>query len=154
MCAIRGSGFGIGAGSLYGPRFGAAFGVMAALSQVVAYRIGIRPTLDYQAAARPRLTIRQQLAALNRTVGYTVGAYLSALVAGRSALGWATSVRFGLVIGLMTAIVNLCSPFIEWSVDRAPAKRLGVFGIILILTGFSLQSVQYFVTLLDVDLRS
>jgi hypothetical protein len=31
---------------------------------------------------------------------------------------------------------------------------MGVFGIALILVGFSLQSVQYWVSLLDVSIRS
>jgi hypothetical protein len=35
-----------------------------------------------------------------------------------------------------------------------PEKRMGVFGVGLILLGFALQSVQYWVALLDVTLSS
>jgi hypothetical protein len=34
------------------------------------------------------------------------------------------------------------------------ALRMGVFGVSLILIGFALQSVQYWVALLDVSIRS
>lgn len=40
------------------------------------------------------------------------------------------------------------------SIDRMPARRMGVFGIGLILIGFALQSVQYWLILLDVTIRS
>ena len=57
----------------------------------------------------------------------------------------------GLTIGVVTAISSSCTPFIEWFADHVPAKRMGVFGVGLILVGFSLQSVQYWVALLDVN---
>lgn len=43
------------------------------------------------------------------------------------------------------------TPFVEWSADRVPEKSMGVFGVGLILIGFTLQSVQYWVALLDVS---
>ena len=67
MSAIRGGGFALGAAYLYGGAFGATFGALSTVGQVLAYRAGIRPTLDYQPAARPRLTKHQFLAAVNRT---------------------------------------------------------------------------------------
>ena len=44
-------------------------------------------------------------------------------------------------------------PFVEWIADHVPEKRMGVFGVGLILIGFALQSVQYWVALLDVSIR-
>ena len=61
--------------------------------------------------------------------------------------------KAGLAIGAVTAIVNACSPFIEWTADRVPEKRMGVFGVGLILIGFALQSVQYWLSLFDVSVR-
>jgi len=55
--------------------------------------------------------------------------------------------------GVVTVIVGACTPFIEWGADHVPEKRMGVFGIALILVGFALQSVQYWVTLLNVNVR-
>ena len=123
------------------------------MGQVVAYRVGIRPTIDYQPATRPRLTKHQFLAAVNRTVGYAVAGYISALAAHQRANALSVGVKTGLAIGVVTAIASACMPFVEWSADHVPEKRMGVFGVGLILIGFALQSVQYWVALLDVSIR-
>ena len=65
----------------------------------------------------------------------------------------ALGVKAGLVIGIVTAVSNACTPFIEWTADYMPLRRMGVIGISLILAGFTLQSLQYWVTLLDVPVR-
>jgi len=85
MSAIRGGGFALGAAYLYRGAFGATFGALSTVGQVVAYQAGVRPTLDYQPATRPRLTKLQLLAAVNRTVGYAAAGYVSALMAHRRA---------------------------------------------------------------------
>ena len=149
MSAIRGGGFGLGAAYLYGAAFGAALGALSTLGQMVAYRVGMRPTLDYQPAARLRLTRNQLLGAVNRTVGYAAAGYISALAAQQSANALSVGVKVGLVIGAVTAAASACVSFTEWIADHVPEKRMGVFGVGLILTGFTLQSVQYWVALLD-----
>jgi hypothetical protein len=154
MSAIRGTGFALGAGYLYGSTFGATFGTLSTVGQVIAYRAGIRPTMDYRPATRPRLTKHQFLAAVNRAVGYVAAGFVSALIAHQRASALGIGVKAGLAIGAVTAIANACTPFIEWIADHVPEKRMGVFGIGLILVGFALQSVQYWVALLDVTVRS
>jgi hypothetical protein len=153
MSTIRGAGFGLGAAYLYGGAFGVTFGVLSAVGQTLAYRVGVRPTLDYQPATRPRLTRYQLLAAVNRTVGYAVTGYVSSLVARQPDHAIAVGLKAGLAIGLVTAIGGSCTPFIEWMADHLPQKRMGVLGVGLILIGFALQSVQYWVALLDVSIR-
>lgn len=153
MSAIRGGGFALGAAHLYGAVFGAAFGALSTVGQVVAYRAGIRPTIDYQPANRPRLTKSHLLAAVNRTFGYAVAGYISALMAGQRVNALSVGVRTGLAIGVVTAIAGACTPFVEWSADHVPEKRMGVFGVGLILIGFALQSVQYWLALLDVSIQ-
>jgi hypothetical protein len=153
MSAIRGVGFALGAAYLYGNRFGAVFGALSTVGQTFAYRVGIRPTLDYQPATRPRLTKHQFLAALNRAVGYAVAGYISALTAHQRANALGVGVKAGLAIGVVTAIGNACTPFVEWGADHVPEKLMGVFGVGLILIGFALQSVQYWLVLLDVSVR-
>jgi len=154
MSAIRGGGFALGAAYLYGGTFGATFGALSTVGQVLAYRAGIRPTIDYQPATRPRLTKHQFLAAVNRTVGYTVTGYLSSLVAQQREHAIAVGLKAGLAIGVVTAVAGACTPFVEWTVDHVPEKRMGVFGVGLILIGFALQSVQYWLALLDVSIGS
>jgi hypothetical protein len=143
----------LGASYLYGGTFGATFGVLSTVGQALAYQAGIRPTLDYQPATRPRLTKNQFLAVVNRTVGYTVAGYVSALMAHQRANALSVGVKAGLVIGVVTAIAGSCTPFVEWMADHVPEKRMGVLGVGLILIGFGLQSVQYWLALLDVSMR-
>ena len=149
MSAIRAAGYGLGVSYLYGARFGIVFGVLGTAGQVFAYRIGIRPTIDYQPVARPRLTRNQVLSAINRTFGYLVAGYLSALAAGQRANSVSIAIRVGLVIGLVTAALTAFTSFIEWGSDHVPEKSMGVFGVALILVGFALQSFQYWSTLFD-----
>jgi hypothetical protein len=148
MSAIRGVGFALGAAYLYGGTFGVTFGALSTVGQVIGYQVGIRPTIDYQPVARPRLTKQQFLAALNRTVGYAVAGFISALTAHQRANALRLGVQDGLVIGVVTAIATTCTSFVEWMADHVPEKSMGVFGLGLILAGFALQSVQYWVTLL------
>jgi hypothetical protein len=153
MSAIRGAGFAVGAAYIYGGVFGATFGVLNTVGQVVAYRFGMRPTIDYEPAARLRLTKFQFLGVVNRTVGSACAGFICALIAHlrESALG--VGVKFGLAIGVVTGVASACMPVIEWSADRLPEKRMGVLGVGLILVGFTLQSVQYWLVLLDVSIR-
>jgi hypothetical protein len=85
---------------------------------------------------------------VNRTVGYAAAGYISAFLANERATALRTGLRAGLAIGAITAIAGAWTPFVEWTADHMPQKRVGVLGIGLILAGFGLQSVQYWVALL------
>jgi hypothetical protein len=153
MSAIRGSGYAVGAYRLFGPVFAISFGVLSTVGQTIAYRFGIRPTAGYKPATRPRLTRFQVLAAANRTAGYTAAGYVSSLAAQHKSDAIVVGLKAGLAIGVVTAAVGFFTPFIEWTADHLPEKRMGVFGIGLILMGFTLQSAQYWAVLLDMNLR-
>ncbi len=153
MSAIRGCGFGLGASYSFGAPFGITFGVLSTFGQAIAYRFGIRPDINYQPAARPRWTRLQLLAAANRTVGYTVTGYVSSLVAQQREHAIAVGLKAGLAIGVVTAISGAFTPFIEWMADHIPQRRMGVFGVGMILIGFTLQSIQYWAALLDLNVR-
>jgi hypothetical protein len=151
--AIRGCGHGVGVASYFGPTVGLAFGALSTVAQVAAYHMGIRPTMNYAPAPRPGVTARQLLAVLNRTVGYGIAGWLSAQLAHQPDRALSFAFRIGLTMGLLTAVFSAWTPVIEWGIDNMPEKRMGVWGVVLILTGFALQSVQYWITLLDVPVR-
>jgi len=153
MSSIRGSSFAIAISWEYGPAFGIPFGVLIAAGQTAAYRAGIRPTLDYAAAPRPRLTKALVYAGINRTVGAVAAAYVSALVAHRRDVALSFALKVGLAIGIVTTVSSAFTPVIEQVADRLPQRSMGVSGIGLILIGFTLQSVQYWVALLDVAVK-
>ena len=148
--AIRSAGFGFGLYRLLGLHFAVAFGVLITLGQMSAYTRGMRPGIDYSAAGRPRITRRQLWGTLVRLVGYTLTALLCSAFVHHVDHAWRFALRIGIVTGLVTGIGIAIIPISEHFADNLPERRLGVFGIGLILCGFALQSLQYWFTLFDV----
>jgi hypothetical protein len=148
--AIRGIAFGACLWRNLGLEFAAAFAVLLTLGQVFAYSRGIRPAMDYAATGRPRITRRHAWAILVRTLGYTATALLCSALVQHVDHPWAFAIRVGLVIGVVTGVGGAVVPLIEYFADNLPERRLGAFGIVLILCGFALQSFQYWVVVLDV----
>lgn len=150
---VRGIGLGAGTAYLYGIRFGVTYCVLSTLGQMVAYRRGVRPGLDYHQKRRPHLSRRLLMAAVVRTAGYMVAGLLSGLVAHKEAQTLGFGIEAGLVIGLATALGGFVSPYVEWWADHLPERRLGAFGIILILIGFVLGSAEHWAELLDLPVK-
>jgi len=149
--AVRGAGFAAGLYPMVGLRFVVAFGILITGGQVIAYSRGMRPGTDYTAARRPHLSRRQFWGTVLRTVGYSAAALACSIFAQHLEHPWRFAVRVGVVTGLVTAVGIIVNPYIEYYADRLPQRALGVLGIALILCGFVLQSVQYWVALLDVQ---
>ena len=149
---IRGLGFGAGLYRTLGWRFAIAFAILITVGQVLAYSRGMRPAMDYAAARRPRLTRRQFWGTVVRTVGYIATALICSAFIHHVDHAWSFAIRVGLVTGVVTGIGATVNPYIEYYADNLPERRLGVFGIGLILCGFALQSLQYWLALFDVHL--
>jgi hypothetical protein len=155
--ALRGLAFGAGLYRILGLEFAVAFGVLITAGQILAYSRGMRPAIDYAASRRPRLTRRQFWGTVIRTLGYTATALLCGALAHGGYLGqvghvWRFATRVGLVTGLVTGAGITVNPYIEYYADNLPERRLGALGIGLILCGFALQSVQYWLAIFDVRL--
>ena len=148
--AIRGLAFGAGLYRILGLEYATAFGTLITIGQIFAYSRGMRPSIDYVASRRPRLTRRQFSGTLVRTVGYIVTALVCSALVHRFDHAWPFAIRVGLVTGLVTGIGVTVNPYIEYYADNLPERRLGAFGIALIFCGFALQSLQYWLALFDV----
>lgn len=148
--AIRGAAFGAGLYRTLGFRYAATFAAFITVGQVFAYVGDVRPGMDYLAARRARLSARQLWRTLLRVAGYMATALVCSALVRHVDHPWRLAFRLGLVTGVVTALGTMVNPYIEYYADNLPARRLGVFGIWLVFCGFLLQSVQYWVELLDV----
>jgi hypothetical protein len=148
--AIRGCAFGAALYPTLGLEFAAAFAVLLTVGQIFAYSRGMRPATDYAATGKPGITRRHAWAILVRTIGYTVTALVCSFLVRHVDHVWSFALRVGLVTGVVTGVGIATVPLIEYYADNLPERRLGVFGIGLILCGFALQSFQYWLALLDV----
>jgi CDP-diglyceride synthetase len=150
--AIRGLGYGAGLYRILGLRYAIVFAILVTVGQVFAYSRGMRPAIDYAAARRPRLTHRQFWGTVYRTLGFMATALICSFFIHHVDHAWWFALRVGLVIGIVTGVGATVNPYIEYYADNLPERRLGVFGIGLILCGFALQSFQYWLQLFDVHL--
>jgi hypothetical protein len=150
--AIRGLGFAAGLYRILGSGFAIAFAILITIGQILAYSRGMRPAMDYSSARSPRLTRRQFWGTVVRTIGYIATALICSAFIHHVDHAWAFAIRVGLVTGIVTGVGATVNPYIEYYADNLPERRLGVFGIGLILCGFALQSLQYWFALLDVRL--
>jgi len=150
--AIRGLAFGAGLYRILGFGFAIAFAILITVGQVFAYSRGMRPALDYEASRRPRLTRRHFWGIVVRTVSYMVTALICSAFIHHVDHAWSFAIRVGLVTGIVTGVGVTFNPYIEYYADNLPERRLGAFGIALIFCGFALQSLQYWLSLLDVHL--
>lgn len=150
--AIRGFAVGGGLYPVVGFGFAASFAALITGGQIYAYSQGMRPALDYSASRRPRLTGRQFWGTVRRTIGYIASALICSAFIHHLEHPWRFAIRVGLVTGIVTGVGVTFIPYIEYLAENLPERRLGAFGIGLILCGFALQSLQYWLTLFDVRL--
>jgi hypothetical protein len=150
--AIRGLGIGVGLYRSLGFGFAITFVCLVTTGQTIAYSRGIRPAMDYIAARNPRITRPQFWATVIRTIGYLASALICSAFVHHVDHAWAFAIRVGLVTGIVTGVGATFNPYIEYYADNLPERRLGAFGIGLILCGFALQSLQYWFALFDVHL--
>ena len=93
------------------------------------------------------------LTVFNRTIGYALLAWSCVRLVHQPERSLSFGLRLGLTVGLVTLVSTAFNPIIEWAADHIPERRMGVLGVVMILGGFALQSLQYWFTLLDVPVR-
>ena len=147
----RGVCLGLGSAWLFGWRFGLSFAVLTTTGQIVAYRMGITPTLGLDARRQWR---KHVFGVVNRTFGYAIAGLVSAAVAQQqSRATFLFGIGMGTAIGGISAFVGIVAPYIERWADGLPARRLGIFGTALIFVGFIVESIEHWLVLFDVPIR-
>lgn len=149
FAAIRGAGLGVGLYPAVGFRFAALFAALTTIGQILAYSRGMHPAIDYAAFRHARLSRRQFWGTVFRTIGFIASALICSAFIHHLDHPSAFAIRVGLVTGVVTAVGATFNPYIEYYADNLPERRLGAFGIGLILCGFALQSLQYWLALFD-----
>ena len=130
--------------------FGLLFGILSGIGLVIVYAFRFSPSDAYQPNVKPRIRAQELIASALRGTATILAGIIAALLTlgSNGALGFC--LLFGIVAGTVSAIVSIFSPFVEWWADHLPARRLGAFGTAILLLGLVLQSLQYWVVLLNV----
>ncbi|HEV2440701.1 MAG TPA: hypothetical protein VGX97_11635 [bacterium] len=149
LAILRGAAAGLAAGLTFDARFGAAFGVFTILGLIVVYLAGFAPSQEYG----PRFTRRRLVATCVRGVILGLAGALAGAATHESGRGLGFGLEIGVIVAMVGAVVALLSPFVELWADALPSRRLGALGAGLLLAGFALPSLQYWVTLLNVRVR-
>jgi len=150
---FRGISFGLAALFAFGWLFGLVFGLLTSIGLTCVYLLGFSPSHEYQAVGKPRFRPRAFVASLIRGIATGVAGAVAGFIAQRGIASLLFGLEVGLVVGFISAIIGIFSPFIEWWASNLPARRLGVLGTIVLLFGLVLQSLQYWVTLLDIPVH-
>jgi hypothetical protein len=147
---LRGLNLGVAASVAFGLSFGIPAAILAAIGLIIVYRLGysVADEYAYGPTSVVRLVVVRNQAVRVATIGLAI--LVSALIA-RWELGVALSLvgRLLLTTFIIGLIVVSGAPRVEAWADSLPARRLGLFGLLLILIGFLLDSVQFWVTLVS-----
>ena len=147
---LRGVVFGLAGALLIEPLFGLLFGLLSSAGLMAVYAFQLSPTHAYQPNVKPRLRPRELIASAMRGTSIALAGIIAALITHSGSGAFGFGLIFGIVAGTVSAIVSVFSPFVEWWADHLPARRLGAFGTVILLIGLILQSIQYWVVLLNV----
>lgn len=150
---FRGLGLGVSAALAFGVRYGIVFGVLSALGLLGAYVLGSSPTLERVVDQRPGLSWLRVRATIVRGLAVGLAAAAAGVLVGRGLDFVDFAVRMGIVAGVVGGIGAATVPLVEAWANRLPVRQLGAFGVLLLILGVVLQTLQYWVTVFDVPLK-
>jgi hypothetical protein len=146
--AARGVVLGLATVHRFGWGFGAVFGSLCAVSLALIYRLRFAPTYDYQPSESFRFRPRAVLAGLMRATVIGLAGAATGWIETRQFHAMGFGLAIGVVVGLISWLVGIVSPRVEWYIEHLPDRHLAAFGFVMIALGLILQSVQYLVVIL------
>jgi hypothetical protein len=133
----------------FGREFAFVFGLLNALFLAIVYRLRFAPTYDYDAGSSDRaFRPRAWKAGLVRAVAVGLAGALTGWIETRRLDSLGFGLTIGLVVGLVSLVIGMVSPRVEWWIENLPERQLAGIGFALIALGLALQSVQYLVVIL------
>ncbi|HZR42720.1 MAG TPA: hypothetical protein VFB12_21550 [Ktedonobacteraceae bacterium] len=150
---FRGCILGLAAALTFGVSFGFPFGVLVSAGILIQYLLGFSPTHEYSKERALRVRRQAAIAAAIRCFSTTCAGTLAGFISIHTWQALLVGFRIGLAIGLVSVIVSIVAPRIEWWADNLPPHRLGAGGTILLLMGLLLQSLQYWIMLFRIPVR-
>jgi hypothetical protein len=153
LALSRGCFTGAGAAWAFSMAFGLIFGLLTATALLLAFWLGFSPSQEFESLKRPQLSRGRLLGAFVRAVLLALAAVLANSIKPVSPQPLDFSLRYSLAVRLVGLLFGTLSGYTEWYTDNLPERRLGLLGICLIICGVIIQSVQYWVSLLDIPLR-
>jgi hypothetical protein len=154
FAVLRGAAFGLAGTLLYRARFGEVLGGSTAIGLLAAYRARFSVARDYPNAPQPFVRLDVIKAQAVRASVAATAAIVASVAAGLDEpAGGLFALRLGLVSWIAGTTVGHAAPFVERFADQVSPRRLGAIGAVLILGGLLLQSLQYWVVVLNMQLR-
>lgn len=143
--AVRGSSLGLGVALTYEWKMGVVFAAFATISLTVSYFAGFSPSHSARSLERlPEHFHRTQLiGSVVRGTIYLLAGIFGGLLLGDFHYGFMIGIRLALVVGVTSAGIAIMSPYVEVWATELPPKRMGFYGILLMILGSIVQSIQY-----------
>ncbi len=133
----------------FGREFAVVFGLLNALFLSIVYRLRFAPTYDYDAGSYDRkFRPRAWKAGLVRAGAVGLAGALTGYIETRRMDSLGFGMTIGLVVGLVSLVIGMVSPRVEWWIENLPERQLAGIGFALIALGLALQSVQYIVVII------
>jgi hypothetical protein len=146
----RGLILGLAATHRFGREFGVVFGALNAVFLYIVYRLRYAPTYDYNPSPRWASSPHSRMAAFMRALAIGVSGALTAWIEHRRFDAIPLGLTIGVVVALISVVLGVVSPRIEYYVENLPERRLAAIGFVLIALGLLLQSVQYLVVIFGI----
>jgi hypothetical protein len=110
---------------------------------------GFTPTHALRIMPRPRFSSDEFIASILRGAAGGLSIFMAWLLSrNHQIIGGAYILRFMLTVGLTSFGLSVFVPVIEWWAQNAPQRWVAAAGAMMVVVGFFLQSVPYWVTLL------
>lgn len=149
LATIRSLSIGLATGLIAPPIVAIVMAAVVFATGFIIPRIGLSPARLFHADKKPSFSRQKLMFSLVLTGIIASVVSLTAFILGGEQLFLKLGFKVAATVALMTTLIGMVSPVIEWYADRLPLKTIGHVGAILFIIGFFLQAVPNLIVLLD-----